>query len=197
MSNNLIKFSLLFVFLSCVLVGCANAQQTVDLSTDKAVLEQLGKLQNKDFSKDMVCIERLKESANLIIVGFFAYDRGCRFDGVFVNSVYFEKADTDLSKNALNALGWKKANQTEREKIAMIWVEKGLLAFSTVLYTKDKDFNVGEFYPPQIVAKENGEIVVTLWTSVMKRKKEYHNLEFKFTKDGNLTGSSTLENVEI
>ncbi|MCY7345923.1 MAG: hypothetical protein LH614_06840 [Pyrinomonadaceae bacterium] len=188
MMNYLIKLSFAFVFLSGVLVGCANAQ-TVDLSTKEAVLEQLGKLKNKEFNRDKVCIERLKESANIIVVGFFAYDRGCRFDGVFVNSVYFEKDNADLSKNALNALGWKKANQKEREKLAMIWVEKGLLAFSTVLYTKDKDFKDGEFYPPQIVTKENGETIITLWTSVMKRKKEYHNLEFRFTKDGNLLES--------
>ena len=195
-ANNLIKISLLFVFLSGVLVGCANAQ-TVDLSTDKAVIEQLGKLNNKEFSKDKVCIERLKESANVIVVGFFAYDRGCRFDGVFVNSVYFEEDNADLSKNALNALGWKKANQKEREKLAMIWVEKGLLAFSTVLYTKDEKFSGGEFQPPQVVTKKNGEIIITLWTSVMRRKKEFQNLEFRFTKDGNLTGSSTLENAEV
>ena len=193
-ANDLIKFSLTIVFLPCILVGCANAQK-VNLSTDQAVIEQLGKLKNKEFSKDKVCIERLKESANVIVVGFFAYDRGCRFDGVFVNSVYFEEDDADLSKNALNALGWKKANQKERKNLAMIWVEKGLLAFSTVLYTKDEKFSGSEFQPPQVVSNANGEIVITLWTSVMKRKKEYHTLEFKFTKDGNISDGKTLDGI--
>ena len=193
-ANDLIKFSLTIVFLPCILVGCANAQK-VNLSTDQAVIEQLGKLKNKEFSKDKVCIERLKESANVIVVGFFAYDRGCRFDGAFVNSVYFEEDNADLSKNALNALGWKKANQKEREKLAMIWIEKGLLAFSTVLYAKDEKFSGSEFQPPQVVSNANGEIVITLWTSVMKRKKEYHNLEFKFTKDGNMSDGKTLDEI--
>ena len=159
-ANDLIKISLAFVFLSCGFVGCANAQ-TVDLSTDKAVIEQLEKLKSKEFSKDKVCIERLKESANVIVVGFFAYDRGCRFDGVFVNSVYFEKDNADLSKNALNALGWKKANQKEREKLAMIWVEKGLLAFSTVLYTKDEKFSGGEFQPPQVITLVHSVMIIS------------------------------------
>ena len=193
-ANGLIKFSLTIVFLPCILVGCANAQKG-NLSTDQAVIEQLGKLKNKEFSRDKVCIERLKESANVIVIGFFAFDRGCRLDGAFVNSVYFEEEGTNLSKNALNALGWKKANQKEREKLTMIWVEKGLLAFSTALYTKDKDFKVGEFYPPQVVTEENGETIVRLWVSVMRRKKEYHNLEYRFTKDGNLSADKTLDEI--
>jgi len=152
MSNNLIKFSLLFIFLSGVLVGCANAQ-TVDLSTDKAVIAELqkivdakrdeigdkedknleakkknaGKLEAKD-----VCIKRLEESANVIVIGFFADDLGCRFNGAFVDSRYFEKSDANLSKNALDALGWMTANRQEREKLAKLWVEKGLLAFSAL-----------------------------------------------------------------
>ena len=89
----------------------------------------------------------------------------------------------------------KKADQKEREKLAMIWVEKGLLAFSTVLYAKDEKFSGNEFQPPQVVSNENGEIIVTLWVSVMKRKKEYHNLEFKFTKDGNISDGKTLDGI--
>ena len=114
-------------------------------STDQAVIEQLGKLKNKEFSKDKVCIERLKESANVIVVGFFAYDRGCRFDGVFVNSVYFEEDDADLSKNALNALGWKKANQKERKNLAMIWVEKVCWHFLQCFIRKMKNSSATNF----------------------------------------------------
>jgi hypothetical protein len=162
------------------------------------VLERLGKLKNRDFSKVRVCIERVKELGKVIIIGFFQYDYGC-FDGAFVNAVYFEDGDAELSKNALTALGWKKAKRIQREKLAKLWVEKGLLAFLTVLYTKDKDFVVPqvtykgghrpklrEFHPPQVITKENGETVVTLWTSVMRREKEFHEHEFKFSSAGKL-----------
>ena len=183
--KNLFTISLAFVFLPCILAGCTQAQK-VDLSTKEAVLEQLGKQQNADLSKAKICIERLKESEEIIVIGFFRYDYGCHFEGAFVNSVYIEDG-ADLSQKALTALGWKKANQTQRETLAKLWVEKGLLAFSTVLYTKDKDFNNGDdFQPPNVVSKENGEVVVTLWTSVMRRKKEFHEHEFRFAKDGNL-----------
>jgi len=184
--KNLIKISFALVFLQCVLAGDTHAQKTINLSTKEAVLERLGKLKNKDFSKDKVCIQRVKELEEVIVIGFFRYDYGCHFEGVFVNSGYIED-DANLSKNALNTLGWKKAKPVQREKLAKLWVEKGLLAFSTVLYTQeqDEDLHNSEFQPPQVVTKKNGETVVTLWTSVMRRKKTFHRLEFRFAKDGN------------
>ena len=199
MSNDLLRVVLALFFLTCVLVGGANAQ-TVNLSTDEAVLEQLGKLKNEKFRKEQVCIERLKESARVIVIGSFRNDYGCHFDGAFVNSRFYDSDDVSLSKNALYALGWKKAGRVRRERLAKLWVEKGLLAFFTVLYTKDKDFQKPqvtyrgghppkrfEFHPPQVISNENGETVVTLWTSVMRRKKEFHRHEFRFAKDGTLS----------
>lgn len=129
MLKDLIKFSLLFIFFSGVFVGCANAQ-TIDSPTDEAVLEKLGKLKNEKFGKDDVCIKRLKESAKIIVIGLFANDLGCRLDGVFVDAGYFTKNNFEASKIALAALGWEKANRRQREKLAAIWVEKVLFAFS-------------------------------------------------------------------
>jgi len=127
--QRLIKLSLAFVFLPCTL-ALPTLAQMVDLSTDEAVLEQFGKQKNEKLTKDDVCIKR---SAKIIVIGFM----GCSFHAAFVNSVYLEE-NADLSKNALNALGWKEANQKGREKLAKLWVEKGLLAFSTVIYAKSQ-----------------------------------------------------------
>ena len=185
--NYLIKFSLALIFLTGI-SACRTNAQTVDLSTKEAVLEELGKQKKSDLSKAKICVERLEESAKVIIIGFFRNDYGCHLDGAFVNSVYIEDG-ADLSQKALDALGWEKANQERREQLAVAWVEKGLLAFSTVLYTKDKDFGNGEFQPPNVVSKDNGEVVVTLWTRTMRRKKEFHQLEYRFAKDGSLSGN--------
>ncbi len=221
--ENLIKFSLLFALLSCVCAGCANAQlvpnQTIesisnaDLATDEAVLAELQKradakreklgLANKGTSKleaKSVCIERLKESPKVIVIGFFANDVGCRFDGAFVGSSYFEKTDIALHKTALDALGWEKAPKSEREMLAKFWVEKGLLAFFTVLYIKDKDLNNQDFHPPQAVSSENGAIKVTLWIQLpsgMSREKGFQHVEYRFDKNGNYSGSSTLESLAV
>lgn len=181
--KTLIKLLFAFVFLPCISAVCTKAQK-VDLSTKEAVIKELGKQKKADLSKAKICIERLEESAKIIVIGFFRYDAGCHFDGAFVNSVYIEDG-ADLSQKTLDALGWKKANQTQRETLAKLWVEKGLLAFSTVLYTKDKNFNEGEFQPPNVVSKESGETVVTLWISFVRRKKEFRLVEIRFAKDGN------------
>jgi len=208
--KTLIKLSLTFAFLHCILAGCANAQ-TIDLSTDEAVVEQFGKQKNEKLTKDDVCIKR---SARVIVIGYM----GCSFHAAFVNSVYLEES-ADLSKNALNALGWKEANQREREELAKLWVDKGLLAFSTVLYTKGDDFvpgrgitnrgaikpNVPEFHPPQVVSGKNGEVVVTLWVRFEDRKigrkiglllnKGFARQGYTFSKDGSLLEEQVLERL--
>ncbi len=224
--NLSIKFTLVFFVLSGFSANCANAQSisnqerpktesvsNYDLSTDEGVLAELQKivdarreklgLADKGKSKleaKSVCIERLKESAKIIVIGFFRYDYGCHFDGAFVDSSYFEKTDAALSQKALVALGWEKANQAEREKLGLLWVEKGLLAFFTVLQTKQKELENQDFHPPKVVSMENGEIKVTLWIrlpSGRSRKKGFQHLEYRFAKDGSYSGSSTLENLAI
>ena len=197
--KTLFKFSLAFIFFQGVFADYAHAQRTINLSTDEAVLERLGRLKNETFSKDKICIQRQNEFAEIIIIGFIRSDYGCLLEGVFVNGSYYLDGE-DLSKNAFHRLGWKSMNRIRREKLAKFWVEKVLLAFYDVLYTKDKDFprenratyrggippKIREFHPPRVTTKKDGETVVTLWTSVMRRKKEFQQHEFRFAKDGNL-----------
>ncbi len=204
--KNRFKIPLGFVFLGCILAGCANAQK-VALSNDERVIaelqkrvdakrDELGKTGGSKLNARSVCIERLKETESVIVIGFFRYDQGCHFDGAFIDSKYFESTDMALSKNALAAFGWQKAPKREREMLASYWVQKGLLAFFTVLYTKDKDMGEREFHPPQAMTAENGEIKVKLWVQLpsgMRRGKEFKRVEYKFSKDGSLTGNSTLE----
>ena len=186
--------------LSSVWSGCLTAQN-IDLSTDAAVLAELRKRANarneqraggkkpRPLEARDVCIERLKESAEVIVIGFFAYDRGCRLNGAFVRSRYYEEKDADLSQNALATLGWEKAPKREREMLASYWVQKGLLAFFTPVQTKDKDLDAKDFHPPRAITEQNGEVVVTLWIELpagMRREKEFKRVEYKFAKEGAL-----------
>src|SRR5687767_8708078 len=150
MSPTLIKVLLFFICLPAVFAACANAQvvsnqdrpktespSNLDLSTNEGVLAELqkrldakgdepGKKGGRKLDPKFVCIERLRESAKIIVIGGFAYDRGCRLQGAFVDSRYFEKDDLALTKNALAALGWETATPEQREKLALVWVAKGL-----------------------------------------------------------------------
>ncbi len=218
--SRLIKFALAFFILPCLSAGCA-AAQSINLSTDEAVIAELQKiadakraelaptgdgkldakrkLSSKLKAKD-VCIRRLKESAKVIVIGSFRTDNGCHISGAFINSRYFEQF-TDyavLSKNALDALGWKTAHQQQREQLVKLWVEKGLLAFNTVLYQKVDELNKVGFLPPQVVSTKNGEIKITLWVQLpsgMSKEKGFQHLEYRFTKDGVFSGGSTLAAV--
>ncbi len=223
MTISLLKHALIFFALSGFSVNCANAQK-INLSTDKAVLaelqkkademrEAIGTTGNEKFDAAMkkpldaksVCIKRIKESEKIIVIGLKEFgDDSFSFHGAFVDSRFYYSDEKTLSKNALDALGWQKATQAQREKLAKLWVEKGLLAFYTVLYTEDVDFlkdfqsksevtykggkppSPPEFHPPQVVSNEGGETVVTLWTSVMKTKKEFEHHQFRFVADASL-----------
>ncbi|MEP6901591.1 MAG: hypothetical protein ABJA66_07565 [Actinomycetota bacterium] len=202
MSKDILKHALVIFALSGFLASCTNAQsvsnrdQTKNESPSNAELiksdeklEAARKVASRLETEDG-CVKRLKESVKVIIIGSFRTDVGCHLDGVFVDSQYFERDDTAFSKNALVALGWEKANQAEREKLAKLWVEKGLLAFSTVIYTKDKDLNDRNFQPPVADSGGNGEIKVTLWIQtppgMMRSAKDFQRLEFRFAIDGNM-----------
>jgi len=223
MLNDLSKKFLAFLFLPCLIAGCADAQiisnrdrpkietpSNLDLSTDEAVLVELQKRVDAEREKlglgeagsskikaNSIRVIRQKNSAKIIVVSSFRSDYGSVFKGAYINWRYFSKDDAALSENALNALGWKKANRAEREQLAKLWVEKGLQAFNRIVYTKDENFTGGGFQPPRVVSTENGEIKVTLWVikpSGMKPKSavmrtNFQFLEFRFTEAGNLSES--------
>jgi hypothetical protein len=187
MRNHIIKLSIVLALAAPIV-----SAQAVDLSTDKAVLAELqkvvdakrdssiGKRPDKLQSKD-ICIQRVRESAKLIVIGFFADDRGCELSGAFVNSGYFEKDDPNFSQNALAALGWKIATAQQRENLAGIWVEKGLLAFSPQQYQRFKS-------PPNSrdASLTRGEIkVIMMLPSVPGRTtRGYGRKVFVFNSDG-------------
>ena len=203
------------IFLAGLFANCTKAQ-TVDLSTNEAVIAELQKIVDakraefeipgnpeldakiKDSDTKLkassIRIKRFKDVPEVIVIGTFRTEYGFRLSGVFVNSRYFEKDEADLTKNALATLGWEKMPKREREMLADFWVTKCLLAFSDVRYTKDKDFNGGEFQPPRTVSTENGGIKVTLWiiasSGMMSRGINFKFLEYRFTKDGDLSGDS-------
>ncbi|MEP6900988.1 MAG: hypothetical protein ABJA66_04510 [Actinomycetota bacterium] len=179
--KRVLPFAVALIFLSGALAVCA-AAQTADLSTDKAVIAELQKTVDARDAKPAkgdekleakrkaasrldakdVCIKRLKESTKVIVIGFFRTDVGCYFDGVFIDSRYFERDGFDLSKIALAALGWKKAIQIQRENLAKIWVEKALLAFAplpnqtlSAVSTSDGKIKVtaSSKYPPGVTSR--------------------------------------------
>jgi len=146
-----------------------------------------------------VCIERLKEPAKVVVVGFFRYDYGCHFEGVFVDTRYFEASDNEIHRAALRALGWGTTDEAGREGLARLWVEKGLHAFHTVPYADEAGLlRNSRFRPPRTVTAGDGGVKVDLWIQLppgRKREKRFQHHEYRFNPDGSFSGSTTLASV--
>lgn len=191
--------------------------RNINLSTNEAVIAELQKITDAKNARlagedeaiaakrrtvrlaaKNVCLERLKESPRVIVVGAFRYDYDCHFEGAFVDSRFYEANTLEIHENALAALGWEKANQAEREEIARLWVEKGLLAFFTVLQTKTKELENFDSHPPRVVSDEKGGMKITLWFQTpprMRRGKGFQRVEYRFKDTGEFSGTSTLDAV--
>lgn len=190
----------LAISLILVLVPFTPAQDLskFDLSTNDGVNAAREAIAGKpldDRSKN--CIRRHDSLPGIVVVGGFAFDYGCRWQGVFINSKYVGVDDQSMSRSALESLGWKTANRKQREALAQAWVGNGLLGFLTVLSAKNEHFAERSFQPPQASTNSAGETVVTLWLRLPAgrvRGTTYQLREYRFSKDGDFAGNKTLEN---
>jgi hypothetical protein len=169
-----------------------------DLSTNDGVNAAREAIAGKKIDeRSKNCIQRDRSLPGIVAVGSFAFDRGCRLEGVFVNSRYIGTDGKGMSQGVLEALGWKTANPQGREKLAEAWVENGLLGFLTVISKKNEHFDEHAFQPPQATTNAGGETVVTLWIrlpSGRARGTTYQLREYRFSPNGDFAGNTTLDN---
>ncbi|MGZ8844186.1 MAG: hypothetical protein ACXW18_11025 [Pyrinomonadaceae bacterium] len=190
----------LICLLGLMMCACALQAQDLskfDLSTNEGVNAAREAVNGKPVDdRSKRCLRRDKSLSGIVIVGNFAYDYGCRLEGAFIASRYLTARDKGLSKAALEELGWKAANQQQREALAQAWVTKGLLGFSEVASKKPEDFADHPFQSPGVVTRANGETAVTLWVrlpSGRSRGRAYQLREYKFSSDADFAGYTTLE----
>lgn len=195
--NRSLKLAISLIF---VLAPMTQAQDLAqfDLSTNDGVNAAREAIAGKPLdARSKNCIRRHASLPGIVGVGGFAFDYGCRLQGVFIKSSYVAVDDKLMSLSALEALGWKTANQQHRQVLAQAWVVKGLLGFVSVLSAKNEHFAEHSFQPPQASTNSDGETVVTLWMRLPSgrvRGTAYQLREYKFSKDGDFLGNKTLEN---
>ena len=190
------KLALLILVLAAITP--AQDLSKFDLTTDDGVTAAREAIAGKPLDeRSKNCVRRDASLPGIVVVGGFAFDYGCRLQGVFIKSSYVGVDDKLLSRNALEALGWKTANRQQREALAQAWVAKGLLGFLSVLSAKNEHFAGHSFQPPQSTTNSAGETVVTLWMRLPSgrvRGTTYQLREYRFSKDGDFLGNKTLEN---
>lgn len=169
-----------------------------DLSTNEGVNAAREAFAGRQIDqRSQRCIRRGK-TLPIIAVGTFAFDWGCRFEGVFVKARYFKHEENQSWKDALDLLGWQMADATERERLALAWVKESWLGFIRVMTQKNEDFENHAFQPPIVVTNQDGGVVVTLWTNPPARGRakgrSYQLREFKFAKSGAFVSATTRDN---
>jgi len=193
---------LVLVLASSIFSSCANGQDysSYDLTTIERVNAAREAKSGKPLdtgSKDCVVIS--KELPDIILLGSFASDRGCELSGAIIKKQGFS-TDKDISKIALENLGWKNADAQAQKKLALNWVQFGLLAFENPLTQPAEDFTGQSFQMPQAVSKEDGSITVSLWVrrpSGMRCERGYDKFNYKFLRDGTLDRKTTEKSFSV
>ncbi len=190
--------SILILLILFATSSCTNAQK-YDLSTKDGVFDALESITGEKYDKNSKgCLKRPKELPNIILVGDFAHDLGCRLTGGFVGQEYVKRKD--LSESALKSLGWEKAPKDVREGLALNWVKNGMMAFGNPLDKATKDFTNRKFEKPRAKSDNDGNITITLWLkrpAGMICEDAYSQVSYAFSKDGRFQKRNLVNSFRI
>ncbi len=196
--------NLIYIF-CLLLLACSDnsndsTESNADLSTDEKVLEELnkGRTDKNKINKDDICIERPEKFKDLILIGYFAHDRGCMGNEVFYkgNRSTIDKVTAEVLMDA----GWK--DKVQREAIAIQYVVKVLLQWEIPLETEPENFKSNgdyTFMPPTAIT-ENSETTVSVWTREppgMAREDYFYLFTVTFGKNGEIVKSQVTDRFTV
>ncbi len=194
--KNRLLAPLLFLFLN--LLACnALSLPLWDLSTDDGVLQAYNTITEQNLASTDVCIHRPANLKEVVVIGLFAHDAGCRGDEMFVGQTlgHFD----NLTDDGLKANGW---NGRTREELARLWTEDVLLAWRTPMQTANDDFaRAGvTFTPPVVQTLADDRVQVELWVrepAGMLPEANYTQVRIVFEADGNLGEQTVLNQFTV
>jgi hypothetical protein len=144
----------------------ASSSDAPDLSTDEGV--RLAYNRAAGASCDQVarclCVRRWDATPEVVIVGAFRYDAGCADPGAFVHGEWYPTI-SKATLPALDAVGWKTAEDERRAKLAVDWANQGLRAFDGPLLT-DRPSTLPEsrpFSPPTVESDGAHGVRISGW----------------------------------
>jgi hypothetical protein len=190
--NTIGPIFLIILFLAFLILPASPATA---FESDEAVAEAFGKATGKQISKEDICIERPESFKDVVVVGFFAHDRGCMPAGYFVGGAWIEQRDA-AAKVALSGAGWATADEETRKKLATDWFMDVIYAFDgSPVESKTSAFGVAgvSFEAPSTTAKD-GVITVSAWIrepSGMVWEESYFKYTATFSSDLTVGGQSS------
>lgn len=190
-----------YIFLMFLAYSCSTKkgeQVKLDLSKDENVIAELNKSSEHQFTSDDVCIERPDSFKDLILVGYFAHDRGCTGNIVFYKGV--ESTVSEIYTTLLKDNGW--ANKVKREKLALNLVTDVLLKWVSPLFSEPKNFSQNSMYsfsPPMAIIEQN-EVIVSTWVlepAGMQPESSYYLFTAAFNDKGEMTRSEMTDRFSV
>ncbi|MFZ5554563.1 MAG: hypothetical protein ACOZCO_15695 [Bacteroidota bacterium] len=193
--KNYFLISIVLLFFSCSSSEEKKKNNLPDLSTDEAVVKEVNKGRENTIEKEDICIERPEAFKDLILVGFFADDRGCMFETAFYKN---EKIDVEkASSQILIDNGWEK--RENKADLALEWVTNVSALWETVVSERPEYFDTtGEhvFSAPEIQLQENGGVIIKTWIKEpagMAPEDEYYLLRIDFSDKGKIMNSEVVD----
>ena len=184
--------SLSAVLFALVLSAGCPATAT-DLATDDGVRAAYKKATGDELNAEHGCIGRTGVR-DVIVVGDFAYDRGCIMSGGFVGGAWLDTAT--LTATGPSKLGWATMDSKARADFALRWAEKVLFHWDGSFVPADNKAFTFEDTPaytaPAAVAKGDG-VVVTFWIEEppgMQDRDVFDQIELTFDAKGAVTRAS-------
>lgn len=164
------------------------------LSTDDGVRAAYEKATGEELRR--ACIDRPEELEGIVLVGGFAYDRGCMPTAVFVDGTYYE--EREATPVALDHLGWNEPD-ADRAEIALTWLAKGWARYRGDWQESAEPIfdagGAGDFHPPEARELDDGSVVVHVWMeepSGMRASRDVERMAIRIDAEGQLE-SRTLE----
>lgn len=157
------------------------------LDTDEKALKALNKEKGSELSDRDVCFARSDQFQELILIGYFAYDRGCAG-----NECFYKSRLTDIksvSQQVMQDKGWSKEDL--RLDLALSYLKFYANSWSSVVTKKHEDFDLEkvDFFAP-FAEKVGDNTVATAWIrkpAGMRKARSYYKLQFVFDSSGALT----------
>lgn len=172
--------------------GGASAETPFARDDRAAVREAVKAATGEDLGDD-VCAVWPASFPGVVVVGGFAHDAGCMYEGAFLGRTWHGRGSKPVTAAALRAAGWAEADSDTRQRLAGAWVREveqafggSFVATSTTAFTFD---DTPTFEAPHVSTTESNGVVVSGWvqeTAGMVWEAAFHFSEYRFAPDATL-----------
>lgn len=196
MKIHITSIFLLFTLLSCGQNKTEDTKSSTkyDVSSKEKIKKAMEEIDGKEYSDRAICDRKSRNFEDLILIGYFAYDRGCKGDKAFYKGQYINPVEN--AATILYDHNWKK----NKEQLAIDFTKDVITAWESVLRKYDIKEDSNTFHVPQSKIIDNGDVEVICWVKEptgMRPVNDYYRLKVVFDKKGNISSTEKIGSKSI